>query len=36
MPHHHYLAGTDLAYRLQRARIEGAALVSRPPPRIRR
>ena len=33
MPHHHYLAGTDLAYRLQRARIEGAALVARPPPR---
>ena len=33
MPHHEYLAGTDLAYRLRRTRIEGQVLVARPPPR---
>ena len=32
LPHHHYLAATDAAYRSRRARIEAAALLA-PPPR---
>ena len=32
LPHHHYLAATDGAYRARRARIEAAALLT-PPPR---
>ena len=33
MPHHQHLAAVDAAYRARRARIEGFALASRPPPR---